>query len=395
MSEQDTTTVTKNTVDITLPGTELLPVEPKEILSYQQADTADKQKIEELVREIDLSNTNSILFFGSKAQEQLTVVSDNMLEGVRNKDLGSAGQALSNMVTTLKGFDLSQLKEKQGFFARLFGKAKPIVQFINQYEESRLQIDRITDDMEQHKTQLLTDITSLDRLYKTSLDYLHSLDLYIAAGEERINRLDSTEIPALEAKAKASEDVLMSQNLRDMRVQRDELERRVHDLKLTRQVAMQGLPSIRLVQENDKGLVNKISSTLVNTVPLWRQQLAQAVTIYRSQQAAETVKAAGDLTNELLEKNAENLKTANAEIRQQIERGVFDIESVEKAHRLLIETIEETLQITEDGKQARAQAEVKLQTMESELRTTLATSKARADSSGTAPILDRLENQEG
>jgi uncharacterized protein YaaN involved in tellurite resistance len=395
MSEQDTTTVTKNTVDITLPGTELLPVEPKEILSYQQADTADKQKIEELVREIDLSNTNSILFFGSKAQEQLTVVSDNMLEGVRNKDLGSAGQALSNMVTTLKGFDLSQLKEKQGFFARLFGKAKPIVQFINQYEESRLQIDRITDDMEQHKTQLLTDITSLDRLYKTSLDYLHSLDLYIAAGEERINRLDSTEIPALETEAKASEDVLMSQNLRDMRVQRDELERRVHDLKLTRQVAMQGLPSIRLVQENDKGLVNKISSTLVNTVPLWRQQLAQAVTIYRSQQAAETVKAAGDLTNELLEKNAENLKTANAEIRQQIERGVFDIESVEKAHRLLIETIEETLQITEDGKQARAQAEVKLQTMESELRTTLATSKARADSSGTAPVLDRLENQEG
>lgn len=394
MSEQDTTTVANNTVDITLPGTELLPAEPKEILSYQQADTADKQKIEELVREIDLSNTNSILFFGSKAQEQLTVVSDNMLEGVQNKDLGSAGQALSNMVTTLKGFDLSQLKEKQGFFARLFGKAKPIVQFINQYEESRQQIDRITDDMEQHKTQLLTDITSLDRLYKTSLDYLHSLDLYIAAGEERINRLDSTEIPALEAEAKASEDVLMSQNLRDMRVQRDELERRVHDLKLTRQVAMQGLPSIRLVQENDKGLVNKISSTLVNTVPLWRQQLAQAVTIYRSQQAAETVKAAGDLTNELLEKNAENLKTANAEIRQQIERGVFDIESVEKAHRLLIETIEETLQITEDGKQARAQAEVKLKTMESELRTTLATSKARADS-GTAPVLDRLDNQEG
>lgn len=157
---------------------------------------------------------------------------------------------------------------------------------------------------------------------------------------------------------------------------------------------MQGLPSIRLVQENDKGLVNKISSTLVNTVPLWRQQLAQAVTIYRSQQAADTVKAAADLTNELLEKNAENLKTANAEIREQIERGVFDIESVEKAHRSLIDTIEETLQITEDGKKARAQAEVKLQTMESELRTTLATAKARADS-GTATVLDSLDNQKG
>ncbi len=395
MSEQEnTTTVTTKPVDITLPGTELLPAEPKEILSYQQADTTDKQKIEALVREIDLSNSNSILFFGSKAQEQLTVVSDNMLEGVRNKDLGSAGQALNNMVTTLKGFDLSQLKEKQGFFARLMGRAKPIALFINQYEESRQQIDTITDEMEQHKTQLLTDITSLDRLYTTSLEYLHSLDLYIAAGEERIARLDTSEIPELETKAKASDDVLVSQQLRDMRVQRDELERRLHDLKLTRQVAMQGLPSIRLVQENDKGLVNKISSTLVNTVPLWRQQLAQAVTIYRSQQAAETVKAASDLTNELLEKNAENLKTANAEIRQQIERGIFDIESVEKAHRSLIDTIEETLQITENGKKARAQAEVKLVTMESELRTTLAATKARADS-GTAPVLDKLENQEG
>jgi uncharacterized protein YaaN involved in tellurite resistance len=150
MSEQDTTaTVTTDAVDVTLPGTELLPAEPKEILSYQQADTLDKQKIEELIQEIDLSNTNSILFFGSKAQEQLTVVSDNMLEGVRNKDLGSAGLALNNMVTALKGFDLSLLKQKQGFFSRLFGRAKPIVQFINQYEESRLQIDHITDDMEQ------------------------------------------------------------------------------------------------------------------------------------------------------------------------------------------------------------------------------------------------------
>ena len=395
MSEQEnTTTVTTKPVDITLPGTELLPVEPKEILSYQQSDSTDKQKIEALIQEIDLSNSHSILFFGSKAQEQLTVVSDNMLEGVRNKDLGSAGQALNNMVTTLKGFDLSQLKEKQGFFARLLGRAKPIVLFINQYEESRLQIDKITDEMEEHKTQLLTDITSLDRLYTTSLEYLHSLDLYIAAGEERISRLDATEIPELESKAKASDDVLISQQLRDMRVQRDELERRLHDLRLTRQVAMQGLPSIRLVQENDKGLVNKISSTLVNTVPLWRQQLAQAVTIYRSQQAAETVKAASDLTNELLEKNAENLKTANAEIRQQLERGIFDIESVEKAHRSLIDTIEETLQITEDGKKARAQAEVKLVNMESELRTTLAASKAHADS-GTASVFDNLENQEG
>lgn len=182
------------------------------------------------------------------------------------------------------------------------------------------------------------------------------------------------------ARVEASEDMVEAQRLRDLRGVRDDLERRVHDLKLTRQVSMQGLPSIRLVQENDKGLINKISSTLVNTVPLWRQQLAQAVTIYRSAEAADTLRAATDLTNELLRANANNLKSANAEARRQIERGVFDIEVVKQANQTLIETIEESLAIADEGKRARASASRELEQLEANLRRTLTSATARGAS---------------
>lgn len=363
-----------------LPGTELLPEInlDKELVPYSEAPVEEKSRLDQLMQEIDLTDTNSIIFFGSKAQEQLTTISDNMLEGVKNKDVGSAGSALNNMVSILRGFDVVGLdpNKKPGFFARLFGRIKPVARFIQEYEGVRKQIDLVTDDLEGHKTQLLRDITSLDKLYEANLEYFHNLEHYIGAGEEKLRLIDAEIIPGLEAKHQDSEEVLDAQELRDMRSGRDDLERRIHDLKLTRQVAMQSLPSIRMVQENDKGLVNKINSTLVNTVPLWRQQLAQAVTIFRSGQAAKSVKAATDLTNDLLEKNAENLRTANAEVREQIERGVFDIESVKRANENLIATIEESLQIADEGKRKRADAESQLETLEGELRKTLASAHA-------------------
>ncbi len=365
---------------IELPGTELLPeiYVAQEPIPYAQIEGDDKSRLDQLMAEIDLSNSNSVMFFGSKAQEQLTTISDNMLEGVKNKDVGSAGSALNNMVSILRGFDVVGLDptKKQGFFARLFGRMKPVARFIQEYEGVRKQIDLVTDDLEQHKTKLLRDITSLDKLYGANLEYFHTLEHYISAGEEKLRIVDTTMIPELEEKHASSEEVLDAQELRDLRSSRDDLERRIHDLKLTRQVAMQGLPSIRMVQENDKGLVNKINSTLVNTVPLWRQQLAQAVTIFRSGQAAKSVKAATDLTNDLLEKNSENLRTANREVRQQIERGVFDIESVKRANENLIATIEESLQIADEGKRKRADAESQLQELEGELRKTLASASA-------------------
>jgi uncharacterized protein YaaN involved in tellurite resistance len=337
----------------------------------------DRHKVESLISGIDVNDSNSVIFFGSGAQQKLTELSDSMLEGVRNKDLGSAGDSLNEMVATLRGFSADGL-EKPGFFARLFGAAKPVAKFLQRYEDVRRQTDRITDDLEDHKTKLLTDVVSLDRLYNANLEYFHELDLYIMAGEEKLRQLDAQVIPDMVQAAKADDDVLKAQELRDVRSVRDDLERRVHDLRLTRQVTMQSLPSIRLVQENDKGLVTKINSTLVNTVPLWRQQLAIAVTIFRSQQAAGSVKSATDLTNDLLRENAENLKQANAEVRAQIERGVFDMDAVRHANQTLIDTIEDGLRIADEGKRLRAEAVTELQDIEARLRDSLSAAKAKA-----------------
>jgi uncharacterized protein YaaN involved in tellurite resistance len=350
-----------------------------DLQSYTEATPERKERIERALAELDLSDSNSIIFFGAKAQERLTEVSDHMLEGVRNKDIGPAGAALNDMLLTLRGFDIEGLEagKKPGLLARLFGAGKPVMSFLQRYEEVRRQIDAITDRMDGHKTMLLTDITQLDRLYTSSLEYFHLLADYIAAGEEKLRQLDADIIPAKQTEVDATGDVLKAQELRDMRSQRDDLERRVHDLKLTRQVTMQGLPSIRLVQENDKSLITKINSTIVNTVPLWRTQLAQAVTIYRSREAGQTLKEATDLTNDLLLANAENLKQANAEIRQQVERGAFDIETVKKANDLLIATVEESLQIADEGKRQRAVAEARLEQCETDLRHALSAARSR------------------
>ena len=379
MSEpQDQTTTVSTDALQAVPAQELIPDVKADILPLEQTSPEQQLKIRQLLQEIDIKDTQSILFFGSKAQEQLTTVSDKMLEGVKNKDTGPAGEDLNAMVATIRGFDIDDLdpNKKQGFLAKLLGKATPVVKFVQQYEEVRKQIDSITDKLEKHKTVLLTDIASLDRLYQANLEYFHTLETYIAAGVEKLRELDESVIPEQAKQAEASQDVIASQSLRDLRAMRDDLERRVHDLRLTRQVAMQSLPSIRLVQENDKGLVNKISSTIVNTIPLWRQQLATAVTIFRSSQAAETVKAATDLTNDLLAANAENLKQANAETRKQLERGVFDIETVKQANQALIATIEESLQIADAGKKMRGEALIQLQECEAELRKSLVSAHA-------------------
>jgi uncharacterized protein YaaN involved in tellurite resistance len=278
------------------------------------------EQVQQAMSELNVEDSNSIIFFGSKAQQQLTEVSDAMLETVRTKDIGPAGDALNTMVKTLRElkFEAIDPEDRPGFLARLFGAKGRLQEYLDQYETVRDQIDTITTDLERHKTKLLTDITKLEKLYDVNLDYFRSLEAYITAGRAKLQELDETTIPVLAKSVEASNDVIQAQQLRDLRARRDDLERRVHDLLLTRQVTMQSLPSIRLVQENDKSLITKINSTLANTVPLWRQQLAMAITIYRSGQAATAVRAATDLTNELLEKNADNLRTVNAEVRQQI-----------------------------------------------------------------------------
>jgi uncharacterized protein YaaN involved in tellurite resistance len=371
---------------VTLPD----PQEAEAIVPLAKADPQTSSEIRRRMDEIDLSDTNSIVAFGSAAQAELQEISQSMLADVRNKDVGPAGDSLRGMVTAIRGFSVSELdvRRERTLWERLLGRAAPFAKFTARYEEVQGQIDRITEDLLRHEHTLLKDIKSLDLLYEKTLAFYDELALYIAAGEAKLQELDTNDIPEKEkAVQEAPEDaqVMKAQELRDLRAARDDLERRVHDLKLTRQVTMQSLPSIRLVQENDKSLVTKINSTLVNTVPLWETQLAQAVTIQRSAEAAAAVKEASDLTNELLTANAENLRESNRAIRQEMKRGVFDIEAVKKANQDLIATIEESLQIADEGKARRTAAEAELQKMETELRDTLASAKSRATGGGSVP----------
>jgi uncharacterized protein YaaN involved in tellurite resistance len=365
----------------------ILPEPSTELVALEAAEAPVAADIRKRMDEIDITNTDSIIAFGSSAQVELQEISQAMLADVKNKDVGPAGDSLRSMVTTIRGFSVSELdvRRKRSWWERLLGRAAPFANFLAKYEDVQEQIDKITATLEGHEQVLLKDIKSLDKLYEKTLDFYHELGLYITAGEEKLKELDATVIPAkaAEVEAAAEDDkMIKSQELRDIRAARDDLERRVHDLKLTRQVTMQSLPSIRLVQENDKSLVTKINSTLVNTVPLWETQLAQAVTIQRSREAAEAVRDANDLTNQLLTQNAANLRETNKVIRQEMERGVFDIEAVKQANQDLVATINESLQIADEGKARRAAAEVELQKMEAELRETLASAKARKDGVG-------------
>ncbi len=370
--------------------TSLTLAEPKsEIIPLEGAEAPEKAAVLEAMNDLDLSNTGSIVRFGSSAQAELQEISQAMLTDVRNKDVGPAGDSLRNMVTTIRGFSISELdvRRERSWWEKIIGRAAPMAKFVARFETVQGQIDDITDGLLEHEHKLLKDIKSLDLLYDKTLDFYDELAVYIRAGELKIKELDETTIPqkadAVE-KAPEEDQMIAAQELRDLRSARDDLERRVHDLKLTRQVTMQSLPSIRLVQENDKSLVTKINSTLVNTVPLWETQLAQAVTIQRTSEAAAAVRDANDLTNELLTSNAENLRSANKIVRQEMERGVFDIEAVKSANANLIATIEESLQIADEGKRKRAEAETELKTLESNLKDTLASARATSNAAGPA-----------
>ena len=321
--------------------TELAPATITETAATTLPAHLEPARVQQLAQTLNIADTNSILNFGAAAQKQLTTVADTMLTDIKSEDAGKAGELLSNMVNLLRGFQGAELKvqEKPSLFARLLGKAKPLTTFLQKFDTISEQLDQISNALESHKQKLLVDIKSLDKLYDANLDYYRELEYHIAAAEDVLATTDAEVLPAL---AKAAEDGEMesAQRLRDRQMQRDELDRRLHDLRLTKQVSTQALPSIRMVQENNKGLVSKI-------------------------------KQSSDLTNELLTANAENLKIANRESRTQLERGVFDIASVEKANQMLIETIEESIQIHETGRKQRQEAAEKLLAAEEALKQSL------------------------
>ena len=357
-----------------------LPEPPAALPDAENADPETRAALQRRMAEIDLADTTSILNFGAGAQTELQQISQSMLADVKAKDIGPAGDALREMVATIRGFSVSELdtRRERSWWERLIGRAAPLGDLMTRFDSVQAQIDRISDTLLSHEHRLLKDVKALDRMYEKTLAFHDELALYIRAGEERLRVLDETEIPQQRAAAGAAEDTMSAQALRDLRAARDDLERRLHDLRLTRQVTMQALPSIRLVQENDKSLVARINATLVNTVPLWETQLAQALTIERSRQAAQSVRAANDLTNELLTANAENLRRGNRTVREEMERGVVDLEAVRQANDTLIAAINESLEIADAGKTRRKEAQDELDRMEADLRTALSEAKAGA-----------------
>jgi uncharacterized protein YaaN involved in tellurite resistance len=359
---------------------------PSDVIPYSSATLERRAEIDKAMAEIDMSDSRSLLFFGTAAQDAVTSVADEMLEGVRTKETGAAGQALNQLVTTLRDMPVTQTDiERPGLVKRMFGGGRSLAKMLRRYEQVRDQVDEISNRLDSHTSMLMKDIGMLDRLYEKTLDYFRQLEVYIAAGEERLRQLDTETLPALARQVAAGGDVVKAQELGDLRARRDELERRVHDLRLTRQITMQSLPSIRIVQQNDKALVAKIASTMANTIPLWRQQLAMTLTIARSAEAGETLQKATDLTNELLTANAETLRTSTQAIRTQAERGIVDVAAVKQANDALIATIDDTLRIADEGKRQRSEAEKQLVACEHELKQALISARSRAQQSPRAP----------
>jgi uncharacterized protein YaaN involved in tellurite resistance len=376
---QERTDMTETTLTAASKLSPTTPLPAAEPVRYETASPDRRTEIDEAMAEIAIDDSTSVLFFGTAAQENVTAVADEMLEGVRNKDTAAAGEALNDMVTTLRGLPVGELDphQKPGLLGRVFRSATPIARMLQRYEQVGSQVDAISNRLDAHTSKLMKDVGLLDRLFDKTLEYFRRLEVYIAAGEERLRRLDTETLPALAREVEQTNDVLRAQQLGDLRAKRDDLERRVHDLKLTRQVTMQSLPSIRLVQQNDKALVGKIASTMANTIPLWRQQLAMALTIARSTEAGETLEKATDLTNELLKANADTLRTSTQTIRTQVERGIVDIAAVKQANDALIATIGDALRIADDGKRQRADAEKQLAACESELKQALVAARQR------------------
>lgn len=366
----------------TATGTRLPVINPEALqAALEQVPEGREAAVRDLAARIDIADPGSILRFGQEAQNRATLAADAMLEGARNREAGEAGVTLSTLLGTLRGFDMRGLAEKPGFFARIFNKAgAETAKVVQRYETIKGQVEEVGDRLDGHRTKLLEDVEKLERLYRATLDWFHALGDHIAAGETVLKRVDQDAVPAMAREVEGGDSVA-AQRLRDLRSARDELERRVHDLRLTRQVAMQALPSIRLIQENDKALAAKIQSVIANTVPLWRQQLAQALAIQTMREAGRTLKEATDLTNDLLVGNAERLRQGNLEARTQLERGVFDIEAVKRANASLVATIEDSLRIAQDAQAQRASATKELEKAEGEIRRALLAARA----SGTRP----------
>ena len=336
-------------------------------LDESQLTEAEKKAIEDFINKVDVTNPDHVLLFGADAQKRIADFSQTALDAVKTQETGAVGNMLVNLVAELKGFK-KDTEEPKGL-SRLFSKAEDkIVRMQARYNKVSVNVENIASSLEGYQAQLLKDVAMFDRLYDQNSDYFHQLTLYIIAGDKKLRQIRENELKELMDKAAASGDAMDAQKANDLAAQCDRFEKKLYDLKLTRQVAIQMAPQIRLLQNNDSLLVERIQSTLSNTLPLWKSQMVLALGMHHSQEALKAQTAVTDMTNELLKQNAQALKIGTIQTAKEAERGIIDIETLIQTNQSLIDTIDEVLQIQSDGHAKRLEAEKQLYSMENELK---------------------------
>ena len=328
---------------------------------------AERKQVEEFSKTIDLTNPDHVMLYGADAQKKISSFADSVLGNVKTDDTGEVGDMLTKLIAELKGFNAAGEAPK-GLKRLFFGAKQQLASLQAKYEDVSANVEVIAGSLEQHQVQLLKDVAMFNRLYDMNLAYFHELTLYIVAGEKRLAEVRATDLAAAQEKARQSGDAMDAQKANDLAAQCDRFEKKLHDLKLTRQISMQMAPQIRLLQNNNSLLVERIQSTLVNTLPLWKNQMVLALGLHHSQQAMQAQRAVTDMTNELLKKNAEALKMGTIETAKESERGVIDLETLTATNQSLIDTINEVTRIQQEGRQKRLEAEKTLAAMERDLK---------------------------
>ena len=342
--------------------------EPDPLVKEEEVNLSPEERrmVEEFAAKIDLHSSNMILQYGAGAQKKMADFSETALENVRTKDLGEVGEMLASVVSELR--TLEEEEEDKGFFSFFKKSGNKLANMKAKYEKAEGNVERICDALESHQIQLLKDIAMLDKMYELNVTYFKELSMYIAAGKRKLEEVRTTEMAQLEAKAKGSGLPEDAQAVSDLSSLCNRFEKKIHDLELTRAVSLQMAPQIRLVQSNDTLMSEKIQSTIVNTIPLWKSQMVLAIGVENSAKAAKAQREVTDVTNALLRKNAETLKMATIETAKETERGIVDMETLKATNESLIATLDEVMKIQTEGKEKRRGAEVELNRMEGELK---------------------------
>ncbi|MDX1957125.1 MAG: toxic anion resistance protein [Leptospiraceae bacterium] len=346
----------------------------EEIKSLDQLNQTEKERVEEIVKSINVEDSQGIIQYGVGAQTKISEFSDSVLKDIRAKDAGYSGEILTELMLKVKELDVDSLGDSESFISKipLLGSlVSGSKKFLAKYDTISVQIEKIIDELHKARQQLLKDITLLDGMYAKNLEYYKELNLHIIAGEKKLKELIEVLLPELKAKSEASKDPSDAQKYQDTAQMVNRFEKKLHDLKLSKMLAIQMAPQIRLIQNNNQALVEKIQSSILNTIPLWKNQIVIALSLLRQKKALEVQKEVSQTTNDLLSRNSEMLKQGSVDIARESERGIVELDTLKKINSDLIQTLEETLKIQSEGRTKRKAAEVELTKMEADLKNKL------------------------